>query len=48
VRQLEAFLAALEAEERERLVELLTLISVGTQGGRDSVNRLLKDLRRAD
>ena len=48
VRQCEAFLVALEAEGREQLAELLTLISVGTHGGPDAIKRLLKDLRGAD
>jgi hypothetical protein len=48
MRQFEAFLAAAEVGEREHLADLLTVVSVGTHGGRDAIKRLLKDLRGAD
>lgn len=48
MRQCEAFLVAVDTEERERMEGLLTLISVGTHGGRDAITRLLKEFRGAD
>ncbi|MGH8586800.1 MAG: hypothetical protein ACREWE_11680 [Gammaproteobacteria bacterium] len=48
MRQLEAFLAAADTEERERLAGLLTVISVGTHGGRDAIRRLYRELRGED
>ncbi|MGH8573012.1 MAG: hypothetical protein ACREX8_10625 [Gammaproteobacteria bacterium] len=48
MRQLEAFLAAADTEERERMAGLLTVISVGNHGGREAITRLLKELRGAD
>ncbi|MGH7343281.1 MAG: hypothetical protein ACREK4_00080 [Candidatus Rokuibacteriota bacterium] len=46
MRQCEAFLAAADAEERERLAGLLTITSVGTRGGQDAIRRLHRELRR--
>jgi hypothetical protein len=46
--QLEAFLAAEARDERERLANLLVITAVGAQGDRHAIERLQRELTRAD
>lgn len=43
-----AFLAAEARLERERLATLLTVTSVGSQGGKETIERLQRELLRED
>jgi hypothetical protein len=43
-----SFLAAEVRLERERLAALLTVTSVGSQGGKEAIERLHRELLRED
>ncbi|MBU2772245.1 hypothetical protein, partial [Acidithiobacillus caldus] len=46
--QMEAFLAAEARDERERLNAMLVVTAVGSQGDRRAIERLQRELGRAD
>jgi len=42
--QTDAFIAAIDRQESRRLANLLTVVSVGSQGGSDAIKKVLKGL----